>query len=193
MGVLDNTVGHVVLGGCLFLASGFLIMLILVQKGRGGGLAGALGGMGGQSAFGTKAGDVFTRVTVVTAVIWILLCALTIRGINGVQVKAAEDEDTTIGGDENPGMGGDEADTDSDSGTDTGTGTGTGTSLEDLLNEADGTNADGTNSDGDSTTGGDSTDNGSADDSSNGDTTGDDTTAGDDTTTGDDSNQDGNN
>jgi preprotein translocase subunit SecG len=48
-------------------------LLILVQRGRGGGLAGALGGMGGSSAFGAKAGDVFTRITVVTAAIWILL------------------------------------------------------------------------------------------------------------------------
>ena len=33
----------------------FLIVVILLQRGRGGGLAGAFGGMGGQSAFGTKA------------------------------------------------------------------------------------------------------------------------------------------
>jgi len=52
----------------------FLILLVLVQRGRGGGLAGALGGMGGQSAFGTKAGDTFTKVTVGAASIWILLC-----------------------------------------------------------------------------------------------------------------------
>jgi len=52
----------------------FLILLVLVQRGRGGGLAGALGGMGGSSAFGAKAGDVFTKVTVVAATIWILLC-----------------------------------------------------------------------------------------------------------------------
>ena len=52
----------------------FLILLVLVQRGRGGGLAGALGGMGGSSAFGAKAGDVFTRVTVVAAAIWIVLC-----------------------------------------------------------------------------------------------------------------------
>ena len=50
-----------------------LIIVVLLQRGRGGGLAGALGGMGGQSAFGTKAGDVFTRITIVIAVIWVLL------------------------------------------------------------------------------------------------------------------------
>ena len=54
-----------IFGILLFLTSLFLILLVLVQRGRGGGLAGALGGMGGQSAFGTKAGDVFTRITIV--------------------------------------------------------------------------------------------------------------------------------
>lgn len=58
----------------IFLVQLLLIPVILLQKGRGGGLAGALGGMGGQSAFGTKAGDVFTRITVVIAGIWIVLC-----------------------------------------------------------------------------------------------------------------------
>jgi preprotein translocase subunit SecG len=53
----------------------FLILLVLVQRGRGGGLAGALGGAGGSSAFGAKAGDTFTRITFVTVTIWIILCA----------------------------------------------------------------------------------------------------------------------
>ena len=57
----------------LVLTSLFLICLVLIQRGKGGGLAGAFGGMGGSSAFGTKAGDVFTRVTMITAIIWILL------------------------------------------------------------------------------------------------------------------------
>ena len=61
----------------------FLILLVLVQRGRGGGLTGALGGMGGQSAFGAKAGDVFTRVTIVTAVVWVLLCVGSIRLVGG--------------------------------------------------------------------------------------------------------------
>ncbi|WP_459558485.1 preprotein translocase subunit SecG [Lacunimicrobium album] len=65
----------------LLLLTGFvsflLIVIILLQRGRGGGLAGALGGMGGQSAFGTRAGDVFTRITVVLAIIWTVLAGLT--------------------------------------------------------------------------------------------------------------------
>lgn len=63
----------------MFLISTFLILLVLVQRGRGGGLAGALGGMGGQSAFGTKAGDLFTRVTIIVATVWILLCAGSVK------------------------------------------------------------------------------------------------------------------
>lgn len=58
----------------LTLVAIFLILLVLVQRGRGGGLAGALGGMGGSSAFGAKAGDIFTRITIVAAAFWIVLC-----------------------------------------------------------------------------------------------------------------------
>jgi preprotein translocase subunit SecG len=52
----------------------FLVLLVLVQRGRGGGLTGALGGVGGSSAFGAKAGDVFTKITVGAASIWIAVC-----------------------------------------------------------------------------------------------------------------------
>jgi preprotein translocase subunit SecG len=57
----------------------FMILLILVQRGKGGGLAGAFGGLGGQSAFGTKAGDTFTRITIGVAAFWILICVLGVR------------------------------------------------------------------------------------------------------------------
>lgn len=59
----------------LMLTGVFVIFLVLIQRGRGGGLAGAFGGLGGQSAFGTKAGDVFTRITIVAFVIWVILAA----------------------------------------------------------------------------------------------------------------------
>jgi len=59
----------------LMLVGLFLIFIILLQRGRGGGLAGALGGMGGTSAFGTRAGDVFTKITIVVAIIWTMLAA----------------------------------------------------------------------------------------------------------------------
>jgi preprotein translocase subunit SecG len=58
-------------------ASVFLIFIVLLQRGRGGGLAGAFGATGGQSAFGTKAGDVFTRITIGVAVVWVALAGIT--------------------------------------------------------------------------------------------------------------------
>ena len=57
------------------IASVFMIFIVLLQRGRGGGLAGAFGATGGQSAFGTKAGDIFTRITIGVAVIWVALAA----------------------------------------------------------------------------------------------------------------------
>jgi preprotein translocase subunit SecG len=62
----------------LLLTAFFLIILVLVQRGKGGGLAGAFGGLGGQSAFGTKAGDLFTRITIGVAGFWILLCVFAV-------------------------------------------------------------------------------------------------------------------
>lgn len=77
-------------GFLLFLTALFLILLVLIQRGRGGGLAGAFGGMGGQSAFGTKAGDTFTKVTIVVATFWIVLCIVGVKYGSNVQSKMAE-------------------------------------------------------------------------------------------------------
>ena len=49
-----------------------LIIVVLLQKGRGGGLGAAFGGMG-QTAFGTRVGDVFTWVTIVLTALFLLL------------------------------------------------------------------------------------------------------------------------
>ena len=75
----------------MFITALFLILLVLVQRGRGGGLAGALGGMGGQSAFGTKAGDLFTRITIGVAAFWIILCAVSVKLLSGDQSRVAGD------------------------------------------------------------------------------------------------------
>jgi len=64
-----------IFGPLLFLLSTFIILIILLQRGRGGGLTGALGGAGGSSAFGVKAGDIFTRITAISVLCWIVLCA----------------------------------------------------------------------------------------------------------------------
>ncbi len=65
----------------LLLLAFFLIVLVLIQRGKGGGLSGAFGGMGGQSAFGTKAGDLFTRITIGVAAVWILVCIISVKYI----------------------------------------------------------------------------------------------------------------
>src|SRR5881394_2638698 len=67
----------------MLLVAIFLIMVVLEQRGRGGGLAGAFGSGGGSnSAFGTKTGDVFTAVTVILFVVFMLL-AITLGLIFG--------------------------------------------------------------------------------------------------------------
>jgi preprotein translocase subunit SecG len=66
----------------------FLMIIVLLQRGRGGGLAGAFGGMGGQSAFGSKAGDVFTRITIVLAVLWVV-----VSGGSGFFLRAAAEQE----------------------------------------------------------------------------------------------------
>src|SRR3954464_13442924 len=71
----------------LGLLSIFMVLVILVQRGRGGGLTGALGGMGGQSAFGTKAGDLFTRITIVVAALWVLLAMAALKILNPYDVS----------------------------------------------------------------------------------------------------------
>ena len=61
----------------LIVLSFILILVVLLQRGRGGGLAGALGGGGSTSAFGTKSGDVFTKITIGIAASWFILAGLT--------------------------------------------------------------------------------------------------------------------
>ncbi len=92
---------HYFFGVSIFLSSVFLVLLVLVQRGRGGGLVGALGGPGGQSALGTKAGDLFTRITIVVAAIWIFLCAAAVRVLNpsGVNPLSGLDDIPSVSSD----------------------------------------------------------------------------------------------
>jgi len=71
--ILSAIINTLIVLTCLF-----LICLILIQRGKGGGLAGAFGGVGGSSAFGTKSGDVFTRVTMIVASVWIVLSMISV-------------------------------------------------------------------------------------------------------------------
>lgn len=95
--LLANLYIQIVMGSLLFFTSLIMIFLILIQRGRGGGLAGALGGSGGSSAFGAKAGDTFTRVTAGMAIFWFVLCLLSILMIQGRRVAPITDPVPTAG------------------------------------------------------------------------------------------------
>ncbi|MEO1527474.1 MAG: preprotein translocase subunit SecG [Planctomycetota bacterium] len=91
MSLLVASLGSITLGVIMFGLSVFLILLVLVQRGKGGGLTGALGGPGGQSAFGSKAGDTFTVITAVSAIIWGVVCAIAMYTLGVPPMTASED------------------------------------------------------------------------------------------------------
>jgi preprotein translocase subunit SecG len=68
-----------ILNTLVIIAGLLLIFLILIQRGKGGGLSGAFGGSGGSSAFGSRAGDMFTRITIIMAAIWIFLIVIHVK------------------------------------------------------------------------------------------------------------------
>jgi preprotein translocase subunit SecG len=71
-----------VLNMLVILTGLFLIGLVLIQRGKGGGLAGAFGGVGGSSPFGSKAGDAFTRITIYVAAFWIVIIMAQVKLTN---------------------------------------------------------------------------------------------------------------
>ncbi len=81
----------------------FLMLVILIQKPRGDGLAGAFGGAGGsaQAAFGAKTGDVLTWFTVVCFAAFLILAmglTWTLKPEVGEGLPVLE----PVGGDEPP-------------------------------------------------------------------------------------------
>lgn len=60
-----------------------LILIVLIQKGRGGGLSSAFGGAGGNTAFGSKTGDVLTWATSIMFGIFLLLAIFLNRAVDG--------------------------------------------------------------------------------------------------------------
>jgi preprotein translocase subunit SecG len=47
--------------------------------------------MGGQSAFGAKSGDMFTKITVGVAAAWILLCVVTLKVVDRTENRLGGD------------------------------------------------------------------------------------------------------
>lgn len=68
----------------------FLVLVVLIQRGKGGGLAGAFGGAGGSSPFGSRAGDAFTRFTLIIAAIWALAIMVEVRLVQRHGEKQAQ-------------------------------------------------------------------------------------------------------
>jgi preprotein translocase subunit SecG len=83
-----------VLNLVLLVTGVLLILIVLIQRGKGGGLAGAFGGLGGSSAFGSRAGDTFTKITIGVAAFWILLTMVQVKVI---QATAGGDREGTFG------------------------------------------------------------------------------------------------
>lgn len=67
---------HTILAILFAFVAIFLMLVILLQRGKGVGLAGAFGGAGGHSAFGSKTGDVLTWATIVIAGFFLLFAVL---------------------------------------------------------------------------------------------------------------------
>ena len=80
----------------VLILSVLLIGLVLIQRGKGGGLVGALGGSGGSSAFGSRAGDIFTRYTIYLAAVWVLLIMILIKSAMAQALSVQPREGVTI-------------------------------------------------------------------------------------------------
>jgi preprotein translocase subunit SecG len=93
----------------LFLLSAVILsLLVLIQRGRGGGLAGAFGGAGGSSAFGTKTADVFIKATAVVGGLFFLLAIIAsycMRSGGSAAAPATIETPAPASGDATPGAG----------------------------------------------------------------------------------------
>jgi preprotein translocase subunit SecG len=79
----------------LFLFVSFLlIMVVLIQKGRGGGLSGAFGGSGGNTAFGAKTGDVLTWATSIIFALFVVIAVILNLVCNNMGPKTTPQQQT---------------------------------------------------------------------------------------------------
>ena len=68
-----------VLAGIFLICAMALILIILIQKGRGGGLSGALGGGMASGVLGSKTGDFLTWVTISLVGVFLILAVILAR------------------------------------------------------------------------------------------------------------------
>jgi preprotein translocase subunit SecG len=80
----------------IVLGLGMMLMLIvLIQRGKGGGLAGAFGGAGGSSPFGSRAADQFVRITLWLAGVWVLVIMIHVKVVKYDTAEQAKTPMTT--------------------------------------------------------------------------------------------------
>jgi preprotein translocase subunit SecG len=70
-----------------------LILIILIQKGRGGGLSGAFGGAMASGILGSKTGDFLTWVTIVLVGVFLTLAVVMAKFYRPDVRERGEDED----------------------------------------------------------------------------------------------------
>ncbi|MBA4186553.1 MAG: preprotein translocase subunit SecG [Planctomycetaceae bacterium] len=67
-----------------------LMLLVLIQRGKGGGLAGAFGGAGGSSPFGSRAADQFVKITLWFAGVWVLVIMIHVKVVKYDTVRSVD-------------------------------------------------------------------------------------------------------
>ena len=67
-----------------------LMLIVLIQRGKGGGLAGAFGGAGGSSPFGSRAADQFVKITLWLAGVWVLVIMIQVKVVKVDSVDEAK-------------------------------------------------------------------------------------------------------
>ena len=93
--ILGATWFSAILNTLIIICGLLLIFLVLIQRGKGGGLAGAFGGVGGSSAFGSRAGDLFTRITIVVFGVWLVIAMVQVYLLQQV-VEESKGENATV-------------------------------------------------------------------------------------------------
>lgn len=87
---LSHLLNLIVLG-----LGGMLMLLVLIQRGKGGGLAGAFGGAGGSSPFGSRAADQFVKITLWLAGVWVLVIMIHVKIVKYDTAEQAKTPYTT--------------------------------------------------------------------------------------------------
>jgi preprotein translocase subunit SecG len=74
---------------------GLLMLLVLIQRGKGGGLAGAFGGAGGSSPFGSREAGQIVRITLWLAGVWVLVIMIHVKIVKYDVAEQAKQSVTT--------------------------------------------------------------------------------------------------